>query len=380
MKTNAILPTILATITRVPRHMPDTSFEGNLLTFNVFRLWELIFWRRCASQDPTDTIRAESATFAQIVDGKTIVVHKYFYTAESLLVFIECTIRAFFKAPKFAFKFVPVMQLAPAGFGQPALIPIFSFAIAHDADAVSTTQNANHPATWTHTSSGSNGLIAIHACVGSTTTATVATVSAATYNSVSATKALSQTVTFGSNIIENSTWLLKGPTSGLNTVSVTWPTPFSSPAAGGGSISYSGCSQTSTADATQNTTGTTTGDKTMTVTTVAANCWITMNGTNCAQSAPTMVADQTTRGNLTDSVWGPFGGVLNIADTNGSVSAGANTVGFTTGATLSENGYVIVAASIAPAFSATVIPIQLRPAIFKPGADAYRYLSGSQFK
>lgn len=123
------LPKIIATLTRHPRYVPIIEWShGQLITHDVFRLYELVFGRRFG-------IRAESSVEQVLVNGRT--VDKYsFYTVEAFLVFWECEIRKYLKSFKFGFEFVelPKFQLAGlAGQRDGMRIPIFVFSISNTA-------------------------------------------------------------------------------------------------------------------------------------------------------------------------------------------------------------------------------------------------------
>lgn len=335
-----ILPKILASITRHPRYIQELKWSP-IWVENVFRVWERVFGRRYGKNGVGDTIRAEYATR---VFGKSI--HRYFYTWESLLIFIECEIRGFFKKPKFAFRFVPVLQ--PAGFGQP--IPIFSFAIAHDADAASADATAS-PYTWSHTCA-SSAFLAVGTAAFVTAASPVTT--PITYNSVSMTEAKVSTIAGATDNYESSVWFLGNPSSGANTVSVTTTNLGAATGhAASVSVSYTGAQTGSTADATGGTTGTTTGAKTFTVTVVAANSWIFAVCVWAARSLPTLTATQTTRGNVSLGTI-TVSGLMNAEDTNAAEPTGNFSMGFTVGGT-QPDAYAMAGASFAPGGGAAVV-------------------------
>lgn len=224
-------------------------------------------------------------------------------------------------------------------------------AIALDVSATSTSQTSS-PITWSHTCTGSNLLLTVGITLQAVTS--FPTASAVTYNGVSMTKARADTFDAGAfGKLESSVWLLHAPATGSNTVSVTF-TGGTSPSGVGSSTSYTGAQQSDTADASNGTTGNTTGDKTFTVTTVSDNCWIYVVGMNAATTTPTLAADQTSRGTV--SWTGAVADIVRAEDTNAAQTpAGAKTVGLTVGASFGEKGYVITGASFAPLAVASTV-------------------------
>jgi hypothetical protein len=216
-------------------------------------------------------------------------------------------------------------------------------AIALDV-ATTSAATTSSPLTWSHTCTGSNLLLVVGVGVSSYISGQ-ATVTGVTYNSVTMYKARSDQSTGGT---ESSVWLLENPSTGSNTVSVTW-TYGSGQHAGGTSVSYTGCSQTHTPDAVNGTTGTGTGDKTFAVTTSADNCWVFVEGVEyCLGIGTTMTTDQTSRGAVTLNSSNPV--ILHRAeDTNGvKHPAGSQTMGFTIATTTGTPGYAFSGASFAP--------------------------------
>lgn len=214
-------------------------------------------------------------------------------------------------------------------------------AIALDVAASSTDQTAS-PITWNHTvGNGANSFLAVGVGLFGSSQPTA---TAVTYGGVSMTKARGDQQAASIDFLESSIWFLFNPLPGTNQVSVT---ASNVQHAAGTSVSYFNVKQTSVADAVNGNTGTTTGDKTFTVTTVADSCWIFLTGINCAGTVPTLVADQTSRGTV--SLGSLIASLTRTSDTNAAKPGGANTVGMTVGASAAEDGYAISAASFAPA-------------------------------
>ena len=217
-------------------------------------------------------------------------------------------------------------------------------AIFYDTSAISTDQTSS-PLTWNHTIvAGPNILLVVGITLASITSQP--STSAVTYNGVSMTKARSDQQGAISELLETSVWFLFNPSTGTNQISATF-SGGASPHAAGSSSSYVGAQKSNTADASNGTTGTTTGDKTVSVTTVSDNCWIFGVCINTSTTSPTAAADQTSRQNVTLDT--TTAGIMRIEDTNqGQTPAGAKTVGFTIGAGVAELGYSMTFASFAP--------------------------------
>lgn len=334
-----VLPVLMAKLSGKPRYRPEIIWSKKSWVHNVFRLYELIFWRRVG-------IRAESSTSLGVDEhGRKTVKHE-FYTYEALFAHIEILIRRALSREWISVEITSWQFALPAQPGS-IRIPHLTFAIALDASATGSA-SVTSPITWSHTVTGSNPLIAIGGGAGGVSTQ--ANFTAASYNSVAATKADSQQLTTAGNVDEVSLWFLGSPSTGANTVSMT-ATLGSSPGLGGNSTSYTGAQSGSTKDASGKTTATTSGDKTFTVTTVADNCWIHAVGIARAASGPTLAADQTSRGSLAITMSGTPA-LLRAEDTNAAQTPpGAKTLGMTAGG-ITVSAVLIVGASFVPAGAA----------------------------
>lgn len=343
-----LLPTFLHYFTGSPRYLPEIKWSKESWTHNLFRVYELIFWRKVG-------IRAESSTNVTEENGK-IITRVELFTFEAVCAHLETIIRNLFKTRWIDIKLVDFRLALPTNTSQ-LRIPIVNFAIAHDADAVSAS-SATSPTTWSHTVTGSNPLIAIgFAAYG----LSQATVTAASYNSVSATKAQGNQNNAIGSFVESSVWLLGGAATGAHTVSATI-TLGTSPAGAGQSTSYSGAQSSSTKDASNGLTGTATGTQSFNVTTVSDNCWVYAVGINVASISPTLAATQTSRGTVTLS--STSASIMRGEDTNAvKTPAGAQAMGFTIGGT-SVQVWAMSGASFAPTATATtgITFITSRPA------------------
>jgi hypothetical protein len=228
--------------------------------------------------------------------------------------------------------------------------PVYADSIALDvASAGSTGGTGASPVTWTQTvtSSGTNTYLIVGFCT-SVSGSTQPTVTGVTYNSVAMTKVQANQNGGGTIKTESSVWFLKNPSTGSNTVSVSF-TGGTSLLGAGSSVSYTGVNQTNSADAVGGTTGTATGVQSFNVVTVADNSWVFATACGRSAAGPTFTATQTSR-------WAFAGANRDYTageDTNGVVTpAGTKSMGFT------ESGSTPVwsmsGASFAPAASVTI--------------------------
>lgn len=243
-----ILAKILATITGVPRYQVKVgvNFEwsSKSWTHNVFRVYELIFWKRYG-------IKKETTTFN--VNGK--LIHEG-HSLEAKCAIFETKVRNRFSSLKFG-------------------------AIAADATASGT--YGTSPRTHSHTCTGSDLILMMSGfSFGSGTTST--------YNGTSMTNL--GAYTYGSTIRYGCLNYLISPSTGSNTLSF-------SPGGDGIAVtsSYSGVSSTGQPDAAINTQTTGTGSAaslTATVTVTASGSWL-MAGTICEGNALTAGTGATLR-------------------------------------------------------------------------------------
>lgn len=213
-------------------------------------------------------------------------------------------------------------------------------AIAFDASAITSTDNSG-VYSWNHvTGSGANRIL----IVGITLARyyAVAACTGVTYDGSAMTKARSDATNNGNFYVETSVWILHNPASGTKEIVATADGDIF-----GISCTYTGAQQSSTADAVGGTTGTSAGDKSASITTVADNSWIFAAGSTYGQSAA-LSALQTERRKGASMHVG-IGEDTNAAQT----PAGAKTIGFTVG-NCTGVCYAISAASFAPIAEATI--------------------------
>lgn len=200
--------------------------------------------------------------------------------------------------------------------------------IAFDATA---TGNVNAASlTYSHTCSGSNRIL----LVGVGTDASADCITGATYNGVAMTLIDKQQMSGDATRFIYLFYLIN-PASGANDIVVS--------ASGGlrnirsDSVSYTGAKQSGQPDASAKATNASTTDLSVAVTVVAANSWIVSFG-NAIAAIPVAGTGLTSRNTE--------GANCRIADSNGLLSAGSNTVHWTRGAADAVNA---IAASIAAA-------------------------------
>ena len=232
-------------------------------------------------------------------------------------------------------------------------------AIELDAAASSARKTGTGSLTWSHTvGSGSDRLLVVGvACAIDDDIALTCT--AVTFNGASMTLARKDEPTPDNDgTVETSIWILHNPASGAHNIVATVAGDSEMNSAGV-SVSYTGCSQTSTADAVGGKTGTTaSGSQTFSVTTVADNCWVFAIGCQVAEDAITITASHTSRGAVNLDL-GTTEGYCRGEDTNApKTPAGAVTIGFTL--SNSDNfSWAMSGASFAPSGSSPsiVIPV-----------------------
>ena len=140
-------------------------------------------------------------------------------------------------------------------------------AIAYDTVS-NGTETTTSPLTWSHTCTGSNLILVTGVNIGNGSSPNC---SGVTYNSVSLTLVGSERL-YGSSLGQISLWYLLNPATGANTVSVSFS--GTTVTCDAGAVSYSGVAQSGQPDAIAGTTDSTASNPSVTVTTIADNCWV----------------------------------------------------------------------------------------------------------
>ncbi len=299
------------------RYRPKIEWSKKSWTYNVFRLFELIFGRKYG-------IRAESRAY---ITDKGEEAH-VFYTWESALMFTEHKVREFLKGLQLSpFKvYIPTLQTT-SGFQVPA--SPFLFAIAFPGTAEDNTVGASPRTIASVVVSGSNPMLFV------TPNAASANTTAVTFNTTETLTIVDINRNVSSAYII-SMWQLGTPTATTANVSMV-----STGSLGGCALSYSGCAGTVDSSHGSASAGTTPVNCTTTV--VASNCWLvgvwSDDGTNPAAGTGTTQRAQ-------------WQGGTGAGDSNGTVSTGSQSLQFTYTGGSGSSGYVV--ASFAPAATTSV--------------------------
>lgn len=220
-----VLPLIISLLTGSPRYLPEIEWSSNSWTHNLFRVYELIFWRRKG-------LRVESYADS---------TGQYAMTLEASLAILEGQIRSWLKRFKIVPLKVSVPILAPAnGFHSRTVDFPYLFAIA--VDATGTGGAGGNPSdTWAHTVSGTErGLIVLNGSRDFYAGSSV------TYNGDAMTFVIGGTTTDNTGDI-NTIFKLIAPDTGTNNVVAT---EGGADTIGGCSISFTGADQVTLTGAT----------------------------------------------------------------------------------------------------------------------------------
>lgn len=267
-----LLPRLLAWITKSQR-VPvvvgkDFEWSDRLFVHNIFRIYELIFWRKKG-------VRVENSTEAiKLEDGSMLLTYT-FYTYEAMFAHAEGMFRLWvsgliskwknIRFPEFDNIFEP--QFAFAGMGVTPPKGIFPkgyfFAVALDGTATTGgVAGIGSSYSYSHTVSGANRFMAQAIAYQDNTS-----VSSFSYAGVGGTVGSSAYISFTTSNLSRIT----APTTGTNTVSVSLSGATAYPM--GTTISFTGVDQTTPIEATNTATGNSTTPS-LTVTTTTNNCLV----------------------------------------------------------------------------------------------------------
>jgi hypothetical protein len=208
---------------------------------------------------------------------------------------------------------------------EPIAVPPEHHSIALDVASNSGAKNNISSYSWSHTCTGTNLLLAVGDSHRTGTSDYAVT--GITYNSV----AMSYIRTDLINGRRSTIYYLIAPATGSNTVAVTYA--YLNTTGVGGAVSYTGAKQSGQPDANNGATAST-GDPSVSVTTVANNCWVF----SCVSSVYALTCDNTQRWNVANGKAG--------SDTNGpKTPAGAKTMSWIHS---TSGEWAISAASFAP--------------------------------
>ena len=300
----------------------DFEWRSDSLVFNLFRVWELLFGAPYGIR--------RTANVAEYVKDGRLVVERAFYTWEALLSYWEVTARHFFRTLKIPkFQFVPVQQLVAVGPMGPAMIPVYSFAIARDVNSAFNAGTGTTTKTFTAVNvTGSNPAV-----VHGGTFASSDTLTGSTFNSVTMTNYSNQN---GAGRWSYLTYL--AGTGGNASVAMT----FSAEPDFSGAVTsaYSGVTP-GAADSAGQADASSTTSLTVSTTVVATDCWLAgwfyvAGGTGIAAgTGASEVAD-----NANDN--------LGFYDSNTTVGTGSQSMQVTA----SSGNWAGLMASFAPAAAA----------------------------
>lgn len=316
MKLSWVLPYIVARITNKPRYLPKIVWSEKSWTHNIFRLFELIFWREYG-------VRVESSadTFWDGYKWHTITT---VYTFEAACAYVETKIReALTWRLEFPYKlYIPQLQTSTGTTFSPSP---YLFAVAVENAATSSTVNPT-PLSFSYTVAGSDTLMWGVA----TANGPSQNIGGFAYNSLTLTAAQ---VFRDSGGPEHNLWYRVSPTTGANNVSIV----ATGSAVAGAVISYSGCSSSQPdASATTNTNATTTSFS-ASLTSVTDNCWHICTS-RCGSAAAISAGAGTTIRNQPEATF--FGGNA-IWDSNGAKTpAGSVTLNVTSSSQLYGGGLI----------------------------------------
>ena len=216
-------------------------------------------------------------------------------------------------------------------------------AIAFDATSESScTSDALSPyvISWSHTVTGTNTLLV----VGVSTANQDNTISSITYNSVALTL-IRTDVNAGANL--SSLWYLVNPSTGANTITVTFGESISTAYAA--AVSLTEVNQSNPLDAENGTSADGADSITTTVTTVADNAWLVDMVTKESSVGPLVAGTNQTDRNQANCTTQDSG----ISSVNGKTPAGGEAMDWNDDGAVGTFDWSISAASFAPAGTAT---------------------------
>lgn len=316
---------IVTEITQKPRQKVtagvDFYWSRTSWTHNFFRVYELIFGRRCG-------IRPEVSSGYH--DGFEWQIG---HSLEAKINLFEQYIRMGFRFDFSKVKITVPYLLTSTGF--PIPVSPYLFAIAFDTSASANTAGGG-PYTLTNNCTGSNICLVALAAPNTTTSGVTAIKGSA---NTAMTKQGTEVTGLGAGI---SFWAILAPDTGVSSNVI-----FTCNAAGGANqrtASYSGVLQSGLPDSQAQATGSGT-TITATTTVVASNCWLVGISWNDATGGVTAGANTTLRAH-------EVGDGRGIADSNATVGTGSQSLNFTDDTTGNTFFNVI---SIAPSGAAAAI-------------------------
>lgn len=303
------LPQLLANITGVPRYLPVIEWSKTSWTHNLFRVYELIFWRRFG-------IRAEiSSMFIEKEAGQWVEVHQA-HSFEGACALFETSVRKFLSS-LFHFRialpskfWLPRFSL-PDGLPNPGLP--FMFAIAFDASSQGGDNGGSSFLTntsYSHTCTGSDRVLVLGLVCNDYTGYT-----SWTYAGAAGTVTQQNTSSGNPYVVHK---YIVAPSTGSNNVTIT-ANP-STLRAQSYTVSYTGCNSTQPDSSGKANSGT------LSCTVVASNCW--QNAICGSNGTAALTSNKTTRQNGQAYNNGSSYWSGNMSDTNGPVATGSQSIVF----------------------------------------------------
>jgi len=314
-----LLPTLMVCLTKQDRYLPEIKWAEGSWVFKLFRLYELVFWRKVGIRPEITAIRAR--------DGKTYYA---FHTWEALLVNGEGRLKEWFKGLELLPIKIYIPQLAtPQGVVFPSP---YLFAIAYETSGNAYT-NASTTASLDLASSGTDRLAVIFTLSGGGNR-----FSSVTVEGQATTTVVTNYNPFGAQSLYG-LYYIAPPTSSSTTYLFTLIDSADDEEIG--VLTYSGCHQTSPIDSSATNVNAAANPAlvALTTTVVASNCWLV----SCARNN-TGGASASTGTTLRQA-----GTSLATGDSNGTVGTGSQSMSWTRAANGTTGGIVF---SIAPAVAA----------------------------
>ncbi len=341
-----ILPSILAFITGRERYLPrDIEWVKGNWTHNIFRAWEVVFWRAFGPNGVGDTIRAESAVEGWMDKEGNLHVHRTFYTVEALVAHAEGMVRKAWKEawePKVQYGYMPQpvfltlmilgVKLSLHGDMNGMLAPLIGGAIAYDASSKGIASPGSS-LTFSLTTSGSNRLLILAGGLQDSSRSW----SDMTYAGSSATQIGSNFIYTANSAPAQMRYLI-APTTGANNAVFT---PSGSVNIRGIAINYTGCKQSGQPDATAQGNGASSQN----VNVVASNCWMVSVTIGFNNDFDTPGSGYVTPAGVLTTLRQYYDDGIALADSNGTVGTGNQA--YYWNSLNGNNGRI--AASIAPA-------------------------------
>lgn len=336
-------------ITKRPRYYPEFDWGNKSVVHKVFRSFEFFFGKDADGQ-------AYSSVSVQEIEPGIVIVHRRFFCVEAVLAEIETKIREALGAfiPETTPQRRPVIAFATLAFlgfvikfkEGSIFIPMFFGAIAYSTSG-SSSQSSDTTLTYSVTTSGSDRLMFTSSYGGANGT----DISGKTYSGASMT--FLGKVQYPANTSYCHVYYKTAPATGANNVVVSY-----SPNARMGSVTtvYTGAAQSSPID---NWTTKTQGNNNVisqAITVTASNCW-----GYAAEEGSNLTYASVSGNNAITTMRGGFDDFICVGDSNGTISTGSITMGFT--GSSNHRGILVLAFKLAVTVTSTTVTKSLQYAV-----------------